>query len=289
MSHLTCHGLAAAIGGRTIVSGVDLDVPRGSMLAVVGRNGSGKSTLLRALTGLRRPVAGTVQVDGVDLADLTPRQRATRLAHVAQEDGPPEDLLVGEMVAMGRIPHRPPWALDAKGERHLVLAALEHVDLADKVNHPCQHLSGGERRRAMLARGIAQGSDLLVLDEPTNHLDVHHQIQLLETVRSLGCTVIAAVHDLQLAAAHFDAVAVLHDGRLHGVGHPADVLTPESCARSSTSRRGTSPTRPPVGSTSSWAQERPSPPTGRPTHDPPSPRPRHRRGPRGGPARRLRR
>ena len=87
MSHLTCHGLAAAIGGRTIVSDVDLDVPRGSMLAVVGRNGSGKSTLLRALTGLRRPVAGTVQVDGVDMADLTPRQRATRLAHVAQEDG----------------------------------------------------------------------------------------------------------------------------------------------------------------------------------------------------------
>lgn len=228
MSHLTCRGLAAAIDGRTIVSGVDLTVPRGSMLAVVGRNGSGKSTLIRALVGLRRPVAGSVHVDGADLTTLPARQRATRVAHVGQEDAPPEDLLVGEMVAMGRIPHRPPWAVDAKGERRLVLDALDAVGLAYKVDHPCQHLSGGERRRAMLARGIAQGTDLLVLDEPTNHLDVHHQIQLLETVRALGRTVVAAVHDLQLAAAHFDEVAVLHDGGLHSVGPPAAVLTPQT-------------------------------------------------------------
>ena len=226
MSHLSSRGLAAAVGGHTIVSGVDLDVPRGSMLALVGRNGSGKSTLVRALVGLRPPAAGSVAIDGVDLRTLTPRQRATRVAYVPQEDGPPEDLLVGEMVAMGRIPHRPPWAVDAKGEAPLVMEALELVGMADKVDRPCQHLSGGERRRVLLARGLAQGADLLVLDEPTNHLDVHHQIQLLETLRGLGCTVIAAVHDLQLAAAHFDAVAVLHDGAVHAVGQPADVLTP---------------------------------------------------------------
>ncbi len=226
--HLSCRGLACEIGGRRIVSDVDLDVPRGSMVALVGRNGSGKSTLIRSLIGLRPAAAGTVRLDGTDLSTLSARQRATRLAHVAQEEGPPEDLLVGEMVAMGRIPHRPPWAFDEKGERHLVLDALERVGLADKVDRPCQHLSGGERRRAMLARGIAQGSDLLVLDEPTNHLDVHHQVQLLETVRSLGRTVLAAVHDLTLAAAHFDRIAVLHDGRLHSVGEATRVLTPET-------------------------------------------------------------
>lgn len=228
MSHLRCTGLACAIGGRTIVSGVDLEVPRGSMLALVGRNGSGKSTLIRALVGLRPAVAGTVHLEGIDLSTLSSRQRAQRLAYVGQEESPPEDLLVGEMVAMGRIPHRQPWALNEAAERPLVLQALEHVGLAHKVDHPCQHLSGGERRRAMLARGIAQGSDLLVLDEPTNHLDVHHQIQLLETIRGLGCTVIAAVHDLQLAAAHFDEVAVLHDGGLHAVGEPSVALTPQT-------------------------------------------------------------
>ena len=228
MTHLSARGLTAAVGGHPIVSGVDLDVPRGSMLALVGRNGSGKTTLIRSLIGLRPPAAGQVAIDGVDLATLSPRQRATRVAHVPQEDGPPEDLLVGEMVAMGRIPHRPPWALGAKGDAHLVMEALDLVGMAAKVDRPCQHLSGGERRRVLLARGIAQGADLLVLDEPTNHLDVHHQIQLLETVRSLGCTVIAAVHDLQLAAAHFDRVAVLHEGRVHAVGEPRDVLTPET-------------------------------------------------------------
>jgi len=224
--HLSCRELACEIEGRTIVSGVDLDVPRGSMVALVGRNGSGKSTLIRSLIGLRPTAAGTAHLDGADLSTLSPRQRATRLAYVGQEEGPPEDLLVGEMVAMGRIPHRPPWALDEKAERPLVLDALAAVGLADMVDRPCQHMSGGERRRAMLARGIAQGSDLLVLDEPTNHLDVHHQIQLLETIRGLGRTVLAAVHDLTLAAAHFDEVAVLHEGRLHAVGEPADVLDP---------------------------------------------------------------
>ncbi|MGO1166219.1 MAG: ABC transporter ATP-binding protein [Janibacter sp.] len=224
--HLSCRGLACEIDGRTIVSGVDLDVPRGSMVALVGRNGSGKSTLIRSLIGLRPSAAGTVHVDGTDLSTLSPRQRATRLAHVGQEEGPPEDLLVGEMVAMGRIPHRSPWAISEQAERPLVLDALAAVGMAGMVDRPCQHLSGGERRRAMLARGIAQGSDLLVLDEPTNHLDVHHQIQLMETIRGLGRTVLAAVHDLTLAAAHFDRVAVLHDGRVHSVGTPAEVLDP---------------------------------------------------------------
>lgn len=228
MSHLSCTALSCAIDGRTIVSGVDLDIPRGSMLALVGRNGSGKSTLIRSLVGLRPSAAGTVHIEGTDLSTLSPRHRAQRLAYVGQEESPPEDLLVGEMVAMGRIPHRQPWALNEKAERPLVLQALEHVGMAHKVDHPCQHLSGGERRRAMLARGIAQGADLLVLDEPTNHLDVHHQVQLLETIRGLGCTVIAAIHDLQLAAAHFDEVAVLHDGGLYDSGAPSQVLTPET-------------------------------------------------------------
>lgn len=228
MSHLSCSGLACQIDGRTIVSDINLEVPRGTMLALVGRNGSGKSTLIRSLVGLRPAAAGVVRLEGVDLTSLSPRQRATHVAHVGQEDLPPEDLLVGEMVAMGRIPHRSPWSFDERSERPLVLDALEAVGLAHKVDHPCQHLSGGERRRAMLARGIAQGSDLLVLDEPTNHLDVHHQIQLLETVRGLGRTVLAAVHDLQLAAAHFDQIAVLHDGGLHSVGTPSQVLTPET-------------------------------------------------------------
>ena len=212
--HLQSHGVTCEIAGRTILSDVDLTVARGRMVALVGINGSGKSTLIRVLTGLRSPAGGRVTVDGTDLASLPARRRATLLAHVGQEESPPDDLLLGEMVAMGRIPHRPPWAVGKRSEQGIVHDALDKVGLAHAAERRCNQLSGGERRRAMLARGIAQGSELLVLDEPTNHLDVHHQIQLLETVRGLGQTVVAAMHDLPLATTYFDDIAVLHDGGL---------------------------------------------------------------------------
>lgn len=224
--HLQSHGVTCDIAGRTILSDIDLAVERGRMLGLVGVNGSGKSTLIRALTGLRSPAAGHVTIDGTDLASLSARQRATTLAHVGQEESPPSDLLLGEMVAMGRIPHRPPWAVGKRSERGIVRDALDKVGLVHAVDRRCDQLSGGERRRAMLARGIAQGSELLILDEPTNHLDIHHQTQLLETIRELGHTVIAAMHDLPLASTYFDDIAVLHDGGLLTLDTAANALAP---------------------------------------------------------------
>ncbi|MEV0618199.1 ABC transporter ATP-binding protein [Nonomuraea sp. NPDC050404] len=215
------------VAGRTILSDVDLDVAYGRMLAIVGVNGSGKTTLIRALTGLSRPAAGQVTIGGQNVADLRARRRAALIAYVAQEETPSEDLLVGEMVALGRIPHRPPWALGGRSERRIVLDALAAVGLAEVVDRRCGRLSGGERRRVMLARALAQRSELLVLDEPTNHLDIRHQVQLLRTVRRLGRTVVAAVHDLSLAATCFDEVAVLHAGTVLTVDTPWRALTPD--------------------------------------------------------------
>jgi len=216
VTSLRCRGVRCEVAGRTVVSGVDLDVEPGRMLALVGVNGSGKSTLIRALSGLRAPADGVVTVDGRDLRTLPARERARLIAYVGQEETPQEDLLVGEMVALGRVPHRRPWAL-GRDEHAVVLGALAAVDLAHAVDRRCDQLSGGERRRAMLARALAQGGGLVVLDEPTNHLDVGHQTPLLETLRGLGRTVVAAMHDLPLAAAYFDRVAVLHRGALRVV------------------------------------------------------------------------
>lgn len=224
--HLQCKSICCQISGNTILSDIDLDVPRGAMVGLVGINGSGKSTLIRVLAGLRAPASGTITLDGQNLGALSSRQRATSIAHVGQEESPPDDLLLGEMVALGRIPHRPPWRLGGADERQITEEALQSVGLADAIDRRCNHLSGGERRRAMLARGLAQGSELLILDEPTNHLDIRHQIQLLETVRSLGQTVIIAMHDLSLAAAYFDQIAVLHEGTILTTGTPSAVLTP---------------------------------------------------------------
>jgi len=225
-SHLSTEGLACSIGRRTILSGVDIDVHRGEVLGLVGANGTGKSTLLRVLAGVRRPSAGSVLVDGEPLASLRPQERARRLAFVAQEEATQTDLLVGEMVALGRVPHARAWGGLDDRSREAVRDALDQVDLGYAINQPMDHLSGGERRRALIARGLAQEAPLLLLDEPTNHLDIGHQLALMRRIRTLGRTVVVALHDLDLAATFCDRIAVLHDGGLLACGDPDDVLTP---------------------------------------------------------------
>ena len=219
------HQLTAAVDGHVVLTGVDLDLPSGGVTAVVGPNGSGKSTLLRTLAGIVRAPHGHVIV-GTDRLDcLRPRERALRIALVAQEDAPPDDLLVGEMIALGRIPHANPWSLGGSDEREAVLDALEQVGLRDYVDRPCDALSGGERRRALLARGLAQDAPILMLDEPTNHLDVSHQHHLLRLIRRLGRTVVMAIHDLDLAHTYADHAVLVGRGGVMAAGDPATVLT----------------------------------------------------------------
>jgi iron complex transport system ATP-binding protein len=226
-AHMTARGLACSIGRREILRGIDLEVRRGEVLALVGANGSGKSTLLRVLAGIRKPSAGDVVLEGRPIARLLSRDRARMLALVAQEEGAPTDLLVGEMVALGRVPHRGPWGGIDEQSRAAVRHALDQVDLAYAVNQPMDQLSGGERRRALIARGLAQDVPLLLLDEPTNHLDIRHQLALMRRIRALDRTVVVALHDLDLAATFCDRIAVLHDGSLLACGNPDEVLTPE--------------------------------------------------------------
>ena len=224
---LALRGVACEVAGRTILDGVDLDVRPGEVLGLVGPNGTGKSTLLRTLSGVRRPAAGQVLLHGRPIAGYSSRARAQRIALVGQEEELLADLLVGELVALGRTPHRPPWAGGDRAERRAVLAALERVELADAIDRSVEQLSGGERRRVLLARGLAQEAPILLLDEPTNHLDVRHQLALLDTIRGLDRTVVLAIHDLDLAATACDRIALLHAGRLHAVGTPDEVLRPE--------------------------------------------------------------
>lgn len=223
-------GVSARIGRTTVLDGLDLMIGAGQRWGVVGVNGSGKSTLLRIAAGLRAPTTGVVRLGGVDLSGLRARDRAQRIALVSQESVPPSDLRVGELVALGRTPHRSAWAYLERGEEPVIRSALAAVGMEDAYDLPCGHLSGGERRRVVLARGIAQETDVLLLDEPTNHLDVRHQLELLEVVGSLERTVVAAVHDLDLALRWFDQVVVLHEHRVHACGPPEQVLTAELIA-----------------------------------------------------------
>lgn len=221
---LHTHALTAAVAGHDILTDVELELPSGSITAIVGANGSGKSTLLRTLAGISKAPRGQVVIGTDRLDQLRPRERARRIALVTQEEAPPDDLLVGEMIALGRIPHATPWSMGGADERSIVLAALAQVGLQDAVDRPCDELSGGERRRALLARGLAQDAPILMLDEPTNHLDVAHQHHLLRLVRGLGRTVIMAIHDLELAHDYADHAVVVGQGRVLAAGPAAEVL-----------------------------------------------------------------
>lgn len=240
---LRLRGVAARLGERDVLRDVDLDVPVGSRLGIVGVNGVGKSTLLRILAGVLRPSAGHAYLgdDSADLretARISSRERARRVAYVPQEEVASAELLVGEMVALGRVPRIRPWSRGGRQEREIVRAALDAVGLADRIDDPCDRLSGGERRRAVMARGLAQDCPVMLLDEPTNHLDVAWQLRLLRTVADRAETLVATIHDLDLALRSFDRLAVLgrpqgndpagdpHSGPATVVAHgpPAEVL-----------------------------------------------------------------
>jgi iron complex transport system ATP-binding protein len=227
---LAASGVACRVGARTVLSGVDLDVRPGEVLGLIGSNGTGKSTLLRVLAGVRPASAGEVLLGGRSLGEISSRERARQVAFVAQEEAAPSDLLVSEMVALGRVPHARAWGGLDQSSRTAVAEALRLVDLEYAAQQSMDRLSGGERRRALIARGLAQEAPVLLLDEPTNHLDIKHQLALMRLVRrlcrSLDRTVVVALHDLDLAATFCDRIAVLHDGGVFALGTPDEVLTP---------------------------------------------------------------
>lgn len=215
--------LSAAIGGKIVVADANLTISPGEKIAIVGTNGAGKSTFLRAIAGIDKPVAGQVLLDDQILHNLSPRQRAKLVSFVSQEETPAADLRVDEMVALSRIPHRPAWAIN-DNEEEIVLDSLKTVGLEDYRKIACDRLSGGEKRRAMIARGLAQNCPILMLDEPTNHLDVAWTLRLLSLLSKQATTVIVAIHDIDLVLRYFDYVVVIHEHKIWAYGKPIDVI-----------------------------------------------------------------
>jgi len=211
--------------GRLVVDEVSLQVEDGTTVGLLGPNGSGKSSLIRILAGLRPPDSGDVLLDGSPLAGMSRRRLARRLAVVEQEPATSQDLRVRDVVALGRIPHRPAWAPDSAHDRAVIDEAAAHAGIADRLDQRFSTLSGGERQRTQIARALAQEPEILLLDEPTNHLDVRHQLALLSLVRRMPTTCLVALHDLNLAAAYCDQVFVLSEGRVVAGGPPAQALT----------------------------------------------------------------
>lgn len=195
-------------------------LPAGSKLAIVGPNGAGKTTLLKCIAGLLQPYQGSVLIHKVPIHQLSRRQRAQQLAFVAQHNAPEFGLSVADIVALARIPYA------SKDPDNEVIKALELMQLQSMLNKSLSQLSGGERQRVMVAKALAQSPKLLLLDEPCNHLDINQQLNLLSIIQSRHCSVVATMHDLNLAS-HFDYVLMLKEGQQVAFGRAEEVMQPE--------------------------------------------------------------
>jgi len=234
VSAISLEEVTVRLGGREVVCGVTADVGEGEWVALIGPNGAGKTSLLRAVAGLL-PCSGTVSLHGTRLEELGRRERAQRLALVPQEPRTPPWLTVAEYVLMGRTPYLRPLAREGEPDREAAARSLARLDLDELAERTLGTLSGGERQRVVVARALAQEASIVLLDEPTASLDIGHQQQALDLLDVLrdteGLTLVAAMHDLTLAAQYADRVLLLDAGRLVADGPPADVLTEEALAR----------------------------------------------------------
>ncbi|MET1052405.1 MAG: ATP-binding cassette domain-containing protein [Mycetocola sp.] len=229
-SALLAQRLVFSRDGRPVIDGVDIVIPVGSFGAVIGPNGAGKSTLLQLMVGALRVESGAVLFDGDDVLALKRRDRARLIALSEQHGDGDTGLRVSDVVLLGRTPHIGRWSAEGPNDRRIGADALTAVGMSAFADRPFDTLSGGERQRVHLARALAQEPKLLLLDEPTNHLDVRAQLSLLSLVRAqtaAGLTAVAALHDLNIAAAYADTVIVLSAGRVVAAGPAASVLTGE--------------------------------------------------------------
>lgn len=233
--HLTVRGLSAGYPKRVVIEELDLRISPARMTMIIGANACGKSTLLGALARLRAPLGGRIELDGVDVARIPRAEYARSVGLLPQHPIAPEGLTVAELVARGRHPHRAAFQRWSAQDTAIVDDAMTRTATAELADRPVGDLSGGQRQRVWIAMALAQKPRILLLDEPTTFLDLSHQLDVLDLLRDLnrerGTTVVAVLHDLNLAARYADDLIVMADGRIIGHGVPRDVLTAEVVSR----------------------------------------------------------
>ncbi len=231
MSLLAIHALGFAYADWPVLEEIDLTCRVGRCYGILGPNGSGKTTLLDLCCGLLRPDQGEVRFDGIALPRWSRNHLAQQIALVPQESRFNFAFTVAEVVLMGRHPHRSRFAPPTPEDRRLVTRAMAMLDINHLADRPVTCLSGGEKQRLVVARALVQEPRLLLLDEATASLDIFHTLAILriirQRVREEGLTVLAAMHDLNLAAWFCDELIILHQGRIRAQGPVAQVLNPD--------------------------------------------------------------
>jgi iron complex transport system ATP-binding protein len=234
MTAIELENLQVVLGGKRVVDGIDVSVADREWIALIGPNGAGKTTVLRAL-GRLVPYSGSIKLAGEPIESLSRTELSRLLAVVPQEPLTPPWMTVAEYVLLGRTPHLGRFAKEGRRDREAAARALGRLDLLGYGERLLGTLSGGEKQRAVVARALAQEARIVLLDEPTAALDIGHQQQALDLLDMLrgesDLTLVAAMHDLTLAAQYVDRMVLLDEGRVVADGKPHDVLTEQLIAR----------------------------------------------------------
>ena len=230
---LQAHQVTLAYDRHVVARDVSLDVPVGGFTAIIGPNGCGKSTLARALRRILRPVSGRVTLDGRPLGDYSSKEVAQSIALLPQSPTTPSAIAVGDLVARGRFAHQTFWRQWSADDADVVDRALGLVGMRDHADALVEELSGGQRQRVWIAMALAQDTPILLLDEPTTYLDVVHQLDVLDLCARLhaqGRTLVAVLHDLNLAARYATHIVAMKAGAIITQGTPGEVITETTLA-----------------------------------------------------------
>lgn len=227
---ITVDKLNVIDGNYTILDDLNLHVKNRNFIGIIGPNGSGKSTLLKAISRSIRSESNEISYDGRDINHLSYKESAKLISCLDQEHDMPFDFQARELIMMGRYPYKKMFETENQQDERIVDSAIDQVDIRHLQYKNYQHLSGGEKQRVLIARMIAQQSDIFILDEPTNHLDISYQLELFKFLHETPTTVISAIHDLNIAARFCDYLFVMKDGKIFCQGEPQEILTSRTIA-----------------------------------------------------------
>jgi iron complex transport system ATP-binding protein len=217
------------VGEREVVNGISFGAGKGKFCSIIGPNGSGKTTLLRTMASSLEPVCGAVMIDDTAVAGMKTCEIALKLAYVSQNTNIGFDFNVTDYVLIGRKPHLRRFQNEGQDDMDFARRAMKITNTWNLREKNVNELSGGERQRVILARALAQDTPVILLDEPISQLDIHHQIGLMDTLREMavdhGVTVVAVLHDLNMASHYSDQIVLINEGRIVIQGSPEEVLS----------------------------------------------------------------
>lgn len=232
MSHdFRVERLVAGYDNKTILHGVDLEIPQNKISVIIGANGCGKSTLLKTMAKLIKPTEGDVTLDGKAIHKYPPKHLARLLGLLPQSPVVPDGITVADLVGRGRFPHQSLLGGWSKKDFEAVEEAMSFMNITEFANVDIDELSGGQRQRVWIAMALAQQTDILFLDEPTTFLDITYQVDILDLLTNLnqkyGTTIVMVLHDINLSARYADYLFAVKEGKLVSEGKPNEVLTSE--------------------------------------------------------------